>query len=118
MEFILLPMPRLEVETVADMKVLFEIGALTPDMSLQLSHIMLGEDIENKRRRIQLERGGMGAKAGGNENKMAMMTPEDIQAAKGGGWDKKKQDDKAGKKNPDDKAGKKKPDDKAEKKKD
>ena len=58
-EFILLPMPRLEVESVADMKILFEIGALTPDMSLQLSHIMLGEDIENKKRRIELERDGV-----------------------------------------------------------
>jgi hypothetical protein len=58
-EFILLPMPRLEVDSLADMKVLFEIGALTPDMSLQLSHIMLGEDIENKKRRVELERGGV-----------------------------------------------------------
>jgi hypothetical protein len=35
-------MPRLEVETIQDFKVLFEIGALTPDMSLELSRIMLG----------------------------------------------------------------------------
>ena len=41
-EFILTPMPRLEVETIQDFKVLFEIGALTPDMSLELSRIMLG----------------------------------------------------------------------------
>jgi hypothetical protein len=54
-EFILLPMPRLEVESIEDMKTLFEIGAITPDMSLQLSQIMLGEDIDNKRRRVQLE---------------------------------------------------------------
>jgi hypothetical protein len=41
-DFILTPMPRLEVETIQDFKVLFEIGALTPDMSLELSRIMLG----------------------------------------------------------------------------
>lgn len=41
-EFVLTPMPRLEVETVADLKVLFEIGALTPDMSVELSKILLG----------------------------------------------------------------------------
>jgi len=53
-EFVLLPMPRLEVESVADMKVLFDIGGLTPDMGLQLSQILLGEDIDNKRRRTGL----------------------------------------------------------------
>jgi hypothetical protein len=42
-EFVLTPMPRLEVETIQDFKTLFEIGALTPDMSLQLSRILLGE---------------------------------------------------------------------------
>jgi hypothetical protein len=41
-EFILTPMPRLEVESVNDLKVLFEIGALTPDMSVELSKILLG----------------------------------------------------------------------------
>jgi hypothetical protein len=41
-EFKLTPMPRLEVESVADFKVLFEIGALTPDMSLELSQVLLG----------------------------------------------------------------------------
>ena len=58
-EFILLPMPRLEVESIADMKVLFEIGAITPDMSLQLSHVMIGDDMDNKRRRLELEREGV-----------------------------------------------------------
>jgi hypothetical protein len=43
-EFELVPMPRLEVETIQDFKVLFEIGALTPDMTLQLSRVLLGED--------------------------------------------------------------------------
>ena len=42
-EFKLTPMPRLEVESVADFKVLFDIGALTPDMSLELSQVLLGK---------------------------------------------------------------------------
>jgi len=49
-EFILTPMPRLEVETIADFKILFEIGALTPDMSLELSKIMLGSAARPKKR--------------------------------------------------------------------
>ena len=51
-EFLLVPMPRLEVETIADFKVLFEIGALTPDMSLKLSRILLGEDVGAKKQRV------------------------------------------------------------------
>jgi len=42
-EFVLVPMPRLEVETIADFKVLYDIGALTPDMTVHLSRILLGE---------------------------------------------------------------------------
>ena len=49
-EFLLVPMPRLEVETIQDFKVLFEIGALTPDMSLHLSRILLGEAPNNRKR--------------------------------------------------------------------
>jgi len=51
-EFLLVPMPRLEVETIADFKTLFEIGALTPDMSLKLSRILLGEDVGAKKQRV------------------------------------------------------------------
>ena len=43
-EFILVPMPRLEIETIQDFKILHEIGALTPDMSVKLSRILLGEE--------------------------------------------------------------------------
>jgi hypothetical protein len=50
-EFLLVPMPRLEVETIQDFKVLFEIGALTPDMSLHLSRILLGDTPAQKRQR-------------------------------------------------------------------
>ncbi len=41
-DFVLTPMPRMEVESVNDLKVLFDIGALTPDMSIELSKILLG----------------------------------------------------------------------------
>ncbi len=43
-EFTLVPMPRLEIETIQDFKVLHEIGVLTPDMSVKISRILLGED--------------------------------------------------------------------------
>jgi hypothetical protein len=52
-EFVLTPMPRLEVESISDFKVLFEIGALTPDMSLELSWIMLGSASRPKRNTAQ-----------------------------------------------------------------
>ena len=41
-EFFLTPMPRLEIESIADFKTLFEIGAITPEMSLELSKMLLG----------------------------------------------------------------------------
>lgn len=50
-EFILVPMPRLEIETIQDFKILHEIGALTPDMTVKLSRILLGEEPGAKRRR-------------------------------------------------------------------
>ena len=47
-EFTMTPMPRLEVESVSDLKVLFEIGALTPDMSVELSRVLLGNTTRPK----------------------------------------------------------------------
>ena len=41
-QFLLSPMPRLEIESIEDFKVLYEIGALSPDSSVQLSKILLG----------------------------------------------------------------------------
>ncbi len=54
-EFILVPMPRLEIETIQDFKVLHEIGALTPDMTVKLSRILLGEEpgVSKKNRKNQ-----------------------------------------------------------------
>lgn len=43
-EFVLVPMPRLEVETIQDIKALHEIGAISPDMVIKLSRVLLGED--------------------------------------------------------------------------
>jgi hypothetical protein len=43
-EFVLVPMPRLEVETIQDIKILHEIGAISPDMVVKLSRVLLGED--------------------------------------------------------------------------
>jgi len=42
-------MPRLEIETIQDFKILHEIGALTPDMTVKLSRILLGEDPSAKK---------------------------------------------------------------------
>lgn len=52
--FYMVPVSRLEINTVADLKVLFDVGCLTPDMSLQLSSLILGEELHNKRRRMQM----------------------------------------------------------------
>ena len=57
-EFVLTPMPRLEVETIADFKVLFDIGALTPDMSLELSRIMLGSASYSSRSKERMQQNG------------------------------------------------------------
>ena len=62
-EFVLTPMPRLEVETIGDFKTLFEIGALTPDMSLELSRIMLGS--ASKPRKMTVGGAGKGRAGGG-----------------------------------------------------
>lgn len=79
-EFFMIPMPRLEVESVADLKVLSEIGALNPDMSLQISQILLGEDMENKRKRLKLQQGDSAQRQ--QEGKFALEQGE-VQALKG-----------------------------------
>lgn len=50
-EFVLIPMPRLEIESVQDLKLLHEIGALSPDMVLTLSKVLLGDDPASAKRR-------------------------------------------------------------------
>ena len=46
-EFTLMPMPRIEIDSVADIKALFDMGAITPDMTTTLSQILVGEDIHH-----------------------------------------------------------------------
>jgi hypothetical protein len=48
-EFLMVPMPRLEIETIQDFKILHEIGALSPDMTVKLSRILLGEEPSAKK---------------------------------------------------------------------
>jgi hypothetical protein len=58
-QFLLVPMPRLEVESIEDFKVLHEIGALTPDMTVKLSRILLGEEPGGtKNNKVDHGRGG------------------------------------------------------------
>ena len=76
-EFILIPMPRLEVQSIADLKVLSEIGALNPDMSLQISQMVLGEDIENKRKRMRLQQEGQ------QQQQRGMLDQGEVQSLKG-----------------------------------
>jgi hypothetical protein len=61
-QFILVPMPRLEIETIQDFKVLHEIGALSPDMTVKLSRILLGEEpsTQGKKRKNGGRRQGFG----------------------------------------------------------
>ena len=54
-DFLLVPMPRLEVETIQDFKVLHEIGVLSPDMSVKLSRVLLGEEPMTTKRQGQEE---------------------------------------------------------------
>ena len=54
-DFLLVPMPRLEVETIQDFKVLHEIGVLSPDMSIKLSRVLLGEEPMTTKRQRQEE---------------------------------------------------------------
>ena len=59
--FEFIPMPRLEVEKIEDLKILFEIGALNPDASLHLTELLLGEEIMTHKRRAQLDAEGLQA---------------------------------------------------------
>ena len=52
--FTFVPMPRLEVDKVEDLKILFEIGALDPDVSLGLTDLLLGEELATGKRRAAL----------------------------------------------------------------
>lgn len=70
-DFLLVPMPRLEVETIQDFKILHEIGVLSPDMSIKLSRVLLGEEPMTTKRQRQEElkrnRAVAGNTAGGSQ---------------------------------------------------
>ena len=51
--FHLVPMHRLEIQSMEDLKVLSEIGGITPDMSLQLSQLILGDDMRRGPKKTQ-----------------------------------------------------------------
>jgi hypothetical protein len=42
-QFELLPMPRLEISSIEDLKILHEIGVLQPEHTLDLASILLGK---------------------------------------------------------------------------
>ena len=48
-------MPSLEIEKIADLKVLFDIGVITPDVSIQLTELLMGDKVTARRKRMQLE---------------------------------------------------------------
>lgn len=98
-EFVLVPMPRLEVETISDIKILHEIGALSPDMVVKLSRVLLGEDPSKNKgpppTQAGAGRNGSGAVGPGFGDSMIEGQEEDS----GGGGKKKKKvvgDEKGG----------------------
>lgn len=50
-DFHIMPMPRLEIECIDDLKVLFEIGVLQPGASVDLSEILLGSLKRSRQRK-------------------------------------------------------------------
>ncbi len=79
-EFHMIPMPKLELESIADLKVLSEIGAVNPDMALQISQIVLGEDVESRRKRMRLQQDQDRAEG---QSQNFMLGQDDVQAMKG-----------------------------------
>ena len=42
-DFCFAPMPHLEVEKIDDLKVFYDIGVVTPDVSIQLTELLMGD---------------------------------------------------------------------------
>ena len=55
-DFDIVPMPRLEIRDVEDLKILHEIGVIQPEHSLELSSILLGKFKRMKPSQIQAQR--------------------------------------------------------------
>lgn len=79
-EFHMIPMPKLELESIADLKILSEIGAINPDMSLQISQIVLGEDVDSRRKRMRLQQDQDKVQ---EQSRNYMLDQDDVQAMKG-----------------------------------
>jgi hypothetical protein len=79
-EFHMIPMPKLELESIADLKILSEIGAINPDMSLQISQIVLGEDVDSRRKRMRLQQDQDKVQ---EQSQNYMLDQDDVQAMKG-----------------------------------
>ena len=103
-DFAFIPLPRLEIDKVDDLKTLFEIGALNPDISLGLTELLLGEELATGRKRMQLEQAGQGggaAAAGERMDKLSGASVDQIKRKlqegkeKGMGNKKPKPDDKS-----------------------
>ena len=85
LEFVLTPMPRLEIETIQDFKILYEIGALTPDMSVELSRILLGNASKPQNQfnmRSKNENSGMNQNTGQESKKRKGFGNDDSDAQK------------------------------------
>ena len=53
--FSFIPMPCLKIEKIADLKVFFNICVITSDVSIQLTELLMGDEITARRKRMQLE---------------------------------------------------------------
>jgi hypothetical protein len=51
-QFHLVALPRLEIQSMEDLKTLHEIGVLQPDHAIQLSDVLLGPRPANKRKKL------------------------------------------------------------------
>lgn len=65
-EFVLTPIPRLDVESIDDLKILHEIGILTADASANISNMLLGVNptgVINQDSNVNIERRQFGSKS-------------------------------------------------------
>lgn len=57
-EFDLMSMPRLEIQGVEDLKILFEIGVLQPEHTLDISEVLLGKLKKKPKKKDEPKKGG------------------------------------------------------------
>ena len=93
--FSLNPMPRLEVESIEDFKILFDIGALTPDQSIKISQMLIGAKTSAYQKAIDStlaagEQGGFGNSSGTDPKQPGKEEKKQKYNAGGGGGKKEK----------------------------